>query len=127
MFYATNVSWSNLDDHFIFFGLPVIAVGFGGLHCVGWNYSFPTVAEQIFWRISSVCITVIPLVTGFVWYVSRTRRFDNKILLYPALALLVVYVFARLSLLTQALVSLRSEPESAYLKVEWSKYLPHIS
>jgi hypothetical protein len=128
MFYATNVSWSNLDNHFVYYALPIIAIGFGGVHCIGWNFHFPTEIEKILWRVSSAAVTTIPLVTGIVWSISQSKKLDNKALLYPAFTLLVVYVFARLSLLVQALVSLRFETNSSvYLVVDWSKYMPHIS
>jgi len=51
-----------------------------------------------------------------------------KFLINPALALLAVYVLARLTLLVQAMALLWREPNwAAYLAVDWSKYLPHVS
>lgn len=136
-FYATNVN-SNIDVYFMYFVLPIITVVFGGLHCFGWNLTFPTPAERILWRVTSLLITVIPLVSGLVWALNHARRIQSqeqrdrqsevlKTLLYPALVLLVVYVLARLSLLVQALVLLRKQPASAYVAVDWSRFLPHIS
>jgi hypothetical protein len=141
-FYATNVNSSNLDNHFMYFVLPIIAIVFGGLHCFGWNFTFPTRAERILWRVMCLLITFIPLVTGLLLLHHGGRRRDQNreqrneqrsdkvlktLLLYPALTLLVVYVLARLSLLTQALVLLRRQPPSAYEAVDWSRFLPHIS
>jgi len=40
--------------------------------------------------------------------------------------LLFIYVLARLSLIGQALALLRHQPESAFLAVDWTKYIPHI-
>jgi len=36
-------------------GLLLMALGsiFGGIHCAGWNFSFPTYAEQKLWRVAS--------------------------------------------------------------------------
>lgn len=126
-FYATNVSWSNLDRHFIYFALPLISIVFGGLHCIAWNFTFPTPIEQTLWRVSSASITAIPLVTGLVWSLSQRKKLPGmEFLLNPALALLAVYVLARLTLLVQALALLWREPRAAYLVVDWSKYLPHV-
>jgi len=138
-FYATNVSSSNVDVYFMYFALPIITIVFGGLHCFGWNFTFPTPAEQTLWRVASLLITVIPLVAGLVLSLNhhwgQLRSHDQrgeeskalKMLLYPAFILLVVYVLARLSLLIQALVLLRKQPTSAYVAVDWSRFLPHIS
>jgi hypothetical protein len=129
-FFATNVGSSNSDDLFIYFALPFISIFFGGLHCVGWNFVFPTSTEQILWRVSSLCITAIPLVTGLTWFLSQEGYLDMfklKVLLYPALTLLVVYVLARLVLLAQALALLGREPPTAYHAVDWSKCLSLFS
>ncbi|THU93810.1 hypothetical protein K435DRAFT_861186 [Dendrothele bispora CBS 962.96] len=33
---------------------------FGGIHCVPWNFTFPTHTERILWRISAVTVTAFP-------------------------------------------------------------------
>jgi len=125
----------------MYFVLPTITIVFGGLHCFGWNFTFPTPAERTLWRVTSLLITVIPLIAGLVLSLnhhwgqlriqSQVQRGEQsralKMLVYPALMLLVVYVLARLSLLIQALVLLRRQPTSAYVVVDWSRFLPHIS
>jgi len=40
--------------------------------------------------------------------------------------LLFLYVPARLSLITQALALLRNQPETAFIAVEWTKYILHL-
>ena len=43
-------------------------VVFGGIHCFGWYFIYPTPFEHHFWRASAVAITVIPLVVApIVW------------------------------------------------------------
>lgn len=34
---------------------------FGGLHCLVWNFQFPTRAELLLWRICSIATTILPL------------------------------------------------------------------
>lgn len=34
---------------------------FGGLHCLAWNFDFPTRIEALLWKVSSVATTVLPL------------------------------------------------------------------
>ena len=41
------------------FCLPVVSVVFGGIHCVGWFFDFPSSAEAMLWRVSSVVLTGI--------------------------------------------------------------------
>jgi len=118
-FYAC-FDW-HTDMVLTFFVLPFIAVIFGGLHCFGWNFIFPTTTEQIVWRSASVFITFIPIIVLPFW------KYKSRVAMYPALALLSLYVFAKFALLMEAVVTLRMQPETAYLAVDWSKFLPHVS
>jgi hypothetical protein len=42
------------------FGVIVGGTLFGGLHCLAWDFSFPTYWEALTWRISSIMISVLP-------------------------------------------------------------------
>ena len=44
-------------------GLMVLGVGvcFGAIHCISWDFSFPTHAELLTWRVSCVAITAVPI------------------------------------------------------------------
>jgi hypothetical protein len=42
----------------------LFGVIFGGLHCVGWSFEFPTHTEQTLWRSTSLAITAIPLIVA---------------------------------------------------------------
>jgi len=46
--------------------------------------------------------------------------------LFLAGAGLVAYMLARLLLLTQAIMLLRKQPESAFYAINWTNFLPHI-
>lgn len=37
---------------------------FGGLHCLAWDFDFPTKAESVLWRVCSVVTSILPLVTS---------------------------------------------------------------
>jgi hypothetical protein len=113
----------------------LFGVIFGGLHCIGWNFEFPTHSEQILWRATSFAITVIPLVVAPIDFllairdVRSCKRFERTALLTLDLVmtiLLFIYVPARLSLLAQALALLRSQPPSALFAVNWTRYVPHL-
>jgi len=143
-FYAPRV-----EDPWLLFTilLPIAAVIFGGLHCIGWNFHFPTHVEQLLWRIGSLAITLLPsvppIIMGIVWLVSRCirsaersggnggggGRMDTAIdvmVIFLIGLLLIPYISARILLLTQAIVLLRKQPESAFYAIVWSKFLPHV-
>ena len=117
----------------------LFGVIFGGLHCIGWNFKFPTHSEQILWRSTSSAIAVIPLIVAPIDFLLATRlriRDINSCPISEKVALLTldlvmtillfVYVPARLSLIAQALALLRSQPASALTAVDWTKYVPHL-
>ena len=135
-FYAPSTQsdrWSRMVV-FAFFG-----VIFGGLHCIGWNFEFPTHAEQMLWRSTSLGIAAIPLIVAPIDFLLALRLrirdinscpiFEKGALLildFVVTFLLFVYVPARLSLIAQALALLRSQPASALTAVDWTKYVPHL-
>ncbi len=113
---------------FAFFG-----VIFGGLHCIGWNFQYPTQFEQHLWRATSLAITVIPFIVAPIDYILENfelnKGFGKVIRLVLDLImtiLLFVYVPARLSLIAQALALMREQPQAAYIAVDWTQYIPHI-
>ena len=149
-YYAPNVG-SEIDILFAFV-LPVIATLFGGLHCFGWSFAFPTLIEKWFWRIGSLVMTVVPsilffvlicvsIVSFFFAYVYGIELVEEgdtslepenmNIMVATSMEFLTVfgliaYMLARTSLLVQAVVLLREQPESAFYVVDWTRYLPHV-
>ena len=112
---------------------------FGGLHCIGWYFVYPTRPEHILWRTTSLAITFIPLVVAPIDFLLSTRLqnrdikscrgFERIALICLDLImtiLLFTYVLARLSIFTQAFALLRDQPPSSFLVVDWTKYVPHL-
>lgn len=155
-FYAPRVDGSSIA--FLIY-LPTIAVAFGGLHCIGWNFHFPTPVEQLLWRIGSLAITFIPLVPVVLMlffafavslHVFLQDRYNFKfpdfihrssimnileslcITLWTILGVIglmlcvIGYLLARLLLLTQAIMLLRRQPNSAFYAINWVDFLPHM-
>ncbi|KAF9485752.1 hypothetical protein BDN70DRAFT_969609 [Pholiota conissans] len=104
----------------------VAAIGalFGALHCIGWNYIFPTHAEAIIWRTSSVAITGIPALMAFTAAALYPIKTDKNH--HPEVLGILPYIIARLLLLVEAFISLRQLPPSALLAVRWTAFLPHV-
>jgi hypothetical protein len=135
-FYAP-ITRSDRWSRMVVFAL--FGVIFGGLHCVGWSFEFPTHTEQTLWRSTSLAITAIPLIIAPIDFLLATRLHTRDIESCGKLEqiailtldlimtiLLFIYVPARLSLIAQALALLRSQPPSALTAVDWTKYLPHL-
>jgi len=111
----------------------LFGVIFGGLHCIGWNFIYPSVFEQHLWRASSLAITAIPLIVAPIDYILENYKLDKGFLKVVRLTLdlimtilLFIYVPARLTLIGQAFALLRKQPQDAFLAVDWNQYIPHL-
>ena len=129
-FYAPATDSDHYSRMVVF---AIFGVIFGGIHCIGWNFAFPTHFETSLWRHTSLVLTIVPLVAAPIDYilenVNLKGRVGEKLRLLLDLvmtALLFVYVPARLSLIAQALALLRDQPAAAYVAVDWTKYIPHL-
>ncbi|KAI9507951.1 hypothetical protein F5148DRAFT_42056 [Russula earlei] len=43
------------------FIVTAIILASGGIHCIGWSFTFPSGIEQTFWRVALVSIFIIPI------------------------------------------------------------------
>lgn len=98
---------------------------FGALHCLAWNFVFPTRTELVIWRVCSILTTVLPVLSiyfnlqwsyynGWVDYLEgeTVSRFHGPVLL---IFFLVPYVLARLFLLVETFRSLFFLPSEAFI------------
>jgi hypothetical protein len=124
--------------------IAVIASAFGGIHCIGWSFTFPSSTERTLWRVASISITSIPVPLFSVIFLLESDLFDDfrdwfeyrvpkwiarpiiwlMILLVPLQ--LILYVLSRLVLLILSFLCLRSLPPAAYHTVHWTSFIPHI-
>jgi hypothetical protein len=128
------------DDNPIRSSLPVtisVAVIFGGIHCVAWSFHFPTLQEQLAWRISAASVAGLPiLIIVFAMFCGyfEERIQDWTILgkifaaveLPMAIALIVLYVIARIVLLVLPCIGLRALHHTAFVEIQWAAFFPHI-
>lgn len=123
----------------------LIASAFGAIHCAAWSFVFPTKAEQYIWRTSSLLTAILPA-CGFLYYCSiklyvyslqRGSRlnkarllwfsvFRSRIFFHLSCLVPMLYIGARVVLLVQMLVLLRSSPIRVYLSTEWTDWIPHV-
>jgi hypothetical protein len=123
------------------FPLFLVSTLYGLLHTFSWNSHYPTLVEQRMWRISAL---IVPCggygVVAFIllWLAVLAvfspaaedkvlwKRLGRIILLLSPLVI-SCYVAARLYLIIEAFISLRSLPEGAYDTPNWLNVIPHIS
>lgn len=117
------------------FAAMVIAVIFGGIHCVAWSFDFLSHIEPLSWRIASIAITSAPVFVFMVPLVVYIQRSNDKPILVWVVVMpvrviggigCVVYVISRLLLLVLPFIALRSLPVEAYQTVQWTTFIPHV-
>ena len=106
------------------FLMSIIGVIFGGIHCVGWFFIFPSSDEAMLWRVSSVVLTGIAFL--FPLHIYIVRKTNNFIIGQSVIIILLVYVVSRLLLLVEALISLRHLTPGMLASVKWTSFIPHI-
>lgn len=109
---------------------------FGAVHCIAWNFSFPSHPEQMMWRTASLgiiasCATAFHTtvfwhglnIEGGIWILLNVFVYLGVLLCFVAA---LVYPIARIILLILAITSLRSLPPSAFDTIDWVELVPHI-
>ena len=117
-----------------------IGIGFGGVlfsiaHFIAWNFEFPTPVERILWRVSCCMIISIPVLgTGLYFMTLHNARkaieSDTKTsaLLRPFTATCtLLYLLARLYLMTEVFRSLAYAPPSTFQEINWPSAIPHVN
>jgi hypothetical protein len=98
--------------------LVVLNLCYGGIHAAAWNAHFPSVVEQNFWRAAACSVFLQSFWLAVVW--GFDLESDVTILTSS------LFIVARLFLITEAFISVRSLPIGADNTVSWSNFLPHI-
>ena len=110
-------------------GTIIVAMLFGGIHCAGWNFPFPSHSELIIWRVSSLIILIVPcyfVVVIMVLAMGVEDTILGTIINVVSLFGIVIYILARLTLFVEAFIALRHLPPGAYAVVEWTALLLHM-
>ena len=118
------------------------SIAFGAVHAAAWECYFPSTAEAWLWR-SSACYIIA---SGLLWLLANLlSQCSQKIWWYWYDMLLyqkhwlhyfgwglvftifgIAYIFARLFLVVEAFLSLRSLPVGAYNTPQWTDVIPHL-
>ena len=118
------------------------SMAFGAVHVAAWNCYFPTGTEAWLWRSSALYIMASGLLWLLVnmlsqcsrtiwWYWYDMLLYQKHWLHYMAWGFIcsicgIAYIFARLFLVVEAFISLRSLPVEAYATPQWTNVVPHL-
>jgi hypothetical protein len=129
----TFYSPDEVDDDEV--ALPVILAGcvatvFGAIHCIAWSFHFTTLQERWVWRISAILVSGLPISSlAIAWPLSSEDSEEKKTLwmkLYESViefilvAIICLYLIARIILLILPFIALRALPPGAYVQLKGS-------
>jgi len=126
--------WVTMDDpHPIVFVVVITSIAFGGIHCIGWSFTFPSPTERTLWRVASLTITCVPCVLASFLHTTRgigvmftnENGFD-RFCAHAIGTLLSLYILSRLALFVLPFLYLRSLPPAAFHVVHWTSFIPHV-
>ena len=128
-------------------GVATLAIYFA-IYLASWNFHFTTPVELTLWRCANLvnaglCFAYLMVFTvgtlSANWFARTFFHDENAVILldmvklwprWGQLAILlpvfVLYTAARLYILTEAFVGLRSLPMKAYADIQWSEFVPHF-
>ena len=107
--------------------IPVVGAVFGGIHCVGWFFDFPSSAEAMLWRVSSAVLTVVAFLSPIIIaLLAKLSDFQEYFAVVVSAIIILVYVVSRLLLVVEAFISLRHLTPGILALVKWTSFLPHI-
>lgn len=126
---------SNYEMYSLILGALFGGTIFGALHCLAWNFYFPTPGEALAWKVCSVATTCLPLLSILPisawmrlnpWAMAKKGSPVSR-LIVGAIGMglfLIPYVLARLFLLMEIFRSLFFLPPRAFIDT-WSGSFPN--
>jgi hypothetical protein len=106
--------------------MSVVGTVFGGIHCIGWFFIFPSNNEAMLWRVSSAVLTGITFLFPLLAFLLAVLPDWVGFYLPLPTIMLLVYVVSRLLLLVEAFISLRHLTPGMLALVKWTSFIPHI-
>jgi hypothetical protein len=106
--------------------MSIVGIVFGGIHCIGWFFTFPSSVEAMLWRVSSAVLTGIAFISPPLAFLLSFLGIGSGFNAPVAIIMLLVYVVSRLLLLVEAFISLRHLTPGMLALVKWTSFIPHI-
>lgn len=98
-------------------------------HTSAWNYAFPTHAEQVMWRVSSISLagpSLVCVIWGWKWLGRPLNKTVSTSYLIVGSIFLPLYLLAIIFIIVEAFISLRKVPLGTYDSVQWMDFWPHV-
>ena len=123
------------------------AMIFGSIHCIAWNFPFPSLTQRTMWRVFSLIIVCVPAVLLFfsllrLLFIRPFSIFNRPVLVSftdidtmdrakAVLVLnvigLIVYIPSRIIIVVLAfLLTIHSLGEKAFEDINWTSFFPHF-
>ena len=120
---APREFWDDLNDKQKYKAKHALWIGsvFNSIHIAAWKAAFPSQVERTMWRACSVGAWVSLL----AFYAALFMKNGTLRLIVAIRILAPLYTTARLYLVVEALIELRSLPAKVYSDVPWRQFLPH--
>ncbi|KIM36490.1 hypothetical protein M413DRAFT_78294 [Hebeloma cylindrosporum] len=123
-FYAVRMDVTN--EYLLDCTMSFFAMVFGSIHCIAWNFPFPSLTERTMWRISSSIIVCVPAVLLSFSLLRLLFIRPFFVVLVLNIIGLVAYIPSRIIIVFLAILSLRSLGEKAFEDVDWTSFFPHV-
>jgi hypothetical protein len=121
-------------------GGAICVVVFGLVHCIAWNFSFPTPVEKLLWRIASILTSALPIAWCILGAMDRykpIKKYNSKLAksldgfhdkFGHALSqvAVTVYIIVRLFLIVETFRALCFLPPGVF-RTTWANFLPHAA
>ncbi|KAJ6570914.1 hypothetical protein DFH09DRAFT_982308 [Mycena vulgaris] len=133
---ATSVPpfWSmeeNVDGEYLAIAFLIeclVGIIFGAIHCAAWNTHFPSTAEIWMWRACSVSVTALPVsfplcIAFWPGFEDEDECYGDEPVIMGMAGGLVIYAFARISLIVLAFTTLRTASPGAFTDLNWGFYI----
>jgi hypothetical protein len=109
----------------------LVAIVYGGMHLLAWQYHFQTQAESTLWRIASLITAASGIVLRaqhafLLWEPSEEAGVVWVLRLLMICCSILVLVVARSFLVIESFRALPNSPVSVYDIPKWTIYLPHF-
>ncbi|KAK8068565.1 hypothetical protein PG996_007677 [Apiospora saccharicola] len=127
------------EESISFQALVPLSVIYGGLHCVAWNYHFPSDMEKYLWRFTCISLVVLIFIPFFYYldFMKELKDSNGGGEMPSAKALkavenigagcLVLGLLAfRTFIVVESFISLRALPVGAFMMPGWLQMIPHL-
>ncbi|KAG6356943.1 hypothetical protein INS49_014818 [Diaporthe citri] len=137
-----DLVWMDGEPPYFFVMVGLSSLAFGGMHCIAWNSKFPTTTELVCWRVASLISAILPatvlginLVLDYIsnnygkcrWNNAPIDELCEDTARVLANCSSMVYMTARLTVITLMFTCLRAAPVGVYQMTPWTRFLPRIS